>query len=655
MEQKSNAIFRAEKLYKNSREKFGYLLRETISNSIHAAFIRHKRENDSYIPQISIKIKSEDKKASIEIHDNGDGFNKTNSECFVSLDSINKDKERLNLHPMGQGRLAILFFASSAFFDSTYKGLQGDLERIRFPYPTETKLQGSLFDIIGDYLEKKTEISDTGTILKMDFSSNKHSRYTTFFKKHDDEDKIKDWLIQNFFPFFMNMENLDLSVNFDGVKFTISKKIIEDGIKNVPFSVEFPKNNSEKIDFKLWLLKKQSSPKSKIKVTCFARQLMADLDSGSIEYEIDLPEAYEWFLTSDYFDQRVNQTGDKIETSEDDISAIQTAMKKALDNHFSAEINKNRKETQENIKSVKENYHSIGVFIDEPSLMISNKVLKKPDIISQGIDNKGKVEKNYWTNNGSMVEDTDKLINSSLHVYVEHRSRVLKDFQDLLKKYSENGENKNEAEDKIHELFLKRGENLQKSQNINHLHNLWILDDKYTIFSESFKGTSFKPGKSVADICIWFDDPEKIKELLILELKSTTKAHNAGDKYESMVAQVKRYASEFYKNPGKHLNWDVDTDKILYVAFILARKTDIYRELNSNNTSGAHRKIPYLESSFFFPDERFSVGDSNSAPKDIQIRIEMYSYEDILSLAQNRNTVFFKLLKGEFKTESSKE
>ena len=40
MEQKSNVQYRAEKEYKNSREKFFLLLREIISNAIHAVLIR---------------------------------------------------------------------------------------------------------------------------------------------------------------------------------------------------------------------------------------------------------------------------------------------------------------------------------------------------------------------------------------------------------------------------------------------------------------------------------------------------------------------------------------------------------------------------------------------------------------------------------------
>ena len=147
---------------------------------------------------------------------------------------------------------------------------------------------------------------------------------------------------------------------------------------------------------------------------------------------------------------------------------------------------------------------------------------------------------------------------------------------------------------------------------------------------------------------MWSDDPSRPLELLILEIKSTTNAHNAGNKYESMVAQVKRYAAQFYRQPVKVLNWDADPDKILYSGIILARKSDIHKELNSNNIGGRPNKIPFLDSSYFF-NEDFSISDNTAAtPQFRPIRIEMYAYEDIYRLASSRNNVFFSLLNGEF-------
>ena len=61
---------------------------------------------------------------------------------------------------------------------------------------------------------------------------------------------------------------------------------------------------------------------------------------------------------------------------------------------------------------------------------------------------------------------------------------------------------KSELESEVHELFFRRGNTLSQSTNINHLHNLWILDDKFTIFSNDFFAKSTKNGQALSDIYI---------------------------------------------------------------------------------------------------------------------------------------------------------
>ena len=216
----------------------------------------------------------------------------------------------------------------------------------------------------------------------------------------------------------------------------------------------------------------------------------------------------------------------------------------------------------------------------------------------------------------------------------------------MIQKFDEEGNDKSELESTVHELFINRGTTLSDSSNINHLHNLWILDDKFTTFSNDFKAKSTKSGQPLSDIYIWADDPGKVKQILIFELKSTTKAHNAGNKEEGMIAQVKRYAQDFYKNPTKTLNWDIDTDRVQYTGIILARNSDINKELTSLNIGGGNfNPIPFLSDSYYY-DDSFPKDDNPRNKKDI--RLELYSFEDIYELASNRNAVFFKLLKKEF-------
>jgi hypothetical protein len=522
----------------------------------------------------------------------------------------------------------------------------GELNSLSFDYPERTQ---QLFDLSCLGVSSVSQ-RDTGAILRLQISKQQSlGRANTFFSKYSDVDKLATWFIDTFFPFFMENETLNLKIDIDGTIVSINKDFIEKNVKQISFCVKLDVSTDEDTPFHLWLVEAATrTPKSRNQVACFARHLRAEIEGGKLEYEIDLPKLYDWKLTSEFFDDNVDQKGDKIEITSSDTEKIQAALNEALDAEFSSQISANREESGKNIKLAMDKFHSLAVFIDSKLNSETRKVLKESDIVNTAIDEKGRVERAYWASDESDPEDVGRLLNSSLQIYINHRGRVLNRLKELIFRYDKEGEVKNELEDDVHDLFLSRGNILKDSSGKIHLHNLWILDDKYTIFAETFQAASTKRGQAASDIYIWADDLEKTRELLILELKSTTASHNAGDKYESMVAQVKRYARQFYLNPVKVLNWDVNPKNILYSGVVLARKSDIHRELNSNNSGASPEKIPFLESSYYF-NEKFSVSESSTAkPSFVEIRIEMYSYEDIYYLAKSRNAVFLKLLNNEF-------
>lgn len=641
----SNVEFRAQKIYKNKKRKFRLLIREIVSNAIHSVLIQQLKLDDNYRPEVQINIigtNRSNEQIQITVSDNGEGFNKLNRKYFSELDLKNEEKEDiLGVPPQGQGRLALIYFANSACYESFFKGDDGRTKKLRpFTYPDRDT---PLFDLMNNE-ESDAEGSELKTELKVLISDQrKINRANTFFANYSSIEKLKEWFIEEFFPFFIENEKLSLTVQMDGYQSEqITKSEIKEEIKNIEFEVSELDETENKYKFTLWLIeKKVRNPK----ITCFARQLKASLAEGSIEYEIDLPKPYNWFLTSEYFDMNVDQRGDKIEISLPEVGKIQQAICIKLDEYFEQDIRNNRSASKENIDQVKTQYRSLLPFIKDSMATETNRILNETDIVDGAINEKGEIEKKYWTNSNMDEEETEKLINSSLTVYVEHRKRVLENLNKLIRKYDSEGDKKPENESTIHELIFKRGENLETSERINHLHNLWILDDRYTTFSEHFRGLSSRQGQELSDIYLWSDNPEPhmINELLIIELKSTTKAHNAGDRYDSMIAQVKRYANDVYCDPNKTLGWDVDTDKILYSGVILASKSDINHELTSNNVSGNAEKIPFLESSYYF-NEKFSISNSGSEPRYKHIRLDMLSYEDVYQLAFERNTVFFKLL-----------
>ncbi len=654
MEQRSNVQYRAEKEYKNSREKFYFLLREIISNSIQAVLIRKDKEkNNNYTPELKLDISFDDKQCSILLRDNGEGFTEINSQCFDELDKKNTEKEKYHYHPLGQGRLAIVYFTDKANYETVYKNSQGKYKKKTFPYPSQDDGLFKLFDIN----ECDTTESETYTELRIEISKQqRYNRAKTFFKKYESINELKQWFIETFFPDIVSNEDILIHLSYNNESTTISQKSIELETEKLDFPMPL---YDESYDFRLWLIKNKESLRGDNTIVCFARNLKAELTNGKMSYSIDSKDGYLLYLTSEFFDENVDNKGEKIEISADAISAINDKINELLDERFKEIIENNQRETKKNLKKFRKNFPSLEAFISDDGFGDNKRIVSEEDIVKAAIDTKGKFEKRFWNKiNTSSIDTNDvpydeseecqKLLNSSLHIYVKHRECVLQRLYEMIKKYDDEGNDKPELESAVQELLFKRGETLKDSKDINHLHNLWILDDKFTTFSDTFKAKSTKPGQELSDIYIWADDINEVKQLLILELKSTTNAHNAGSSKEGMIAQVKRYARDFYKNPTKRLNWDVNTNTIQYLGIILARKSDISKELTSNSAGGNYKKIPFLKSSYYKDDE-FATSDS---PDDMfPIRIELYSFEDIYKLASNRNDVFFRLLRNEFGVE----
>lgn len=652
MEQRSDVIFRAEKEYKNGREKFSFLLREIISNSIHAVLIREKRES-GFTPKINLKIFIDENKCEIELRDNGDGFTENNSKYFEELDKQNSDKEKMNFHPLGQGRLAIVYFSDSANYETVYKDVNGNYKKRNIPYPYR---KNEIFDF-DLFSESATEENDSYTLLKIDISKqNSIKRAKTFFKNCLDVKSLKLWLIETFFPFIVNNEKLEIKIAYNGESDLIKKESLENEIEPLNFSLELSDNTS--YQFNLWLIKTKQKMKGDQVIACFARNLKAEMLSHKISYELESEEGYHFYLTSSLFDENVDTKGERIEIDDADAIKINDEITKNLDAHFAKIIQKNQSATKKNLRDFEKKFPSLENFVDKEVLESRKIVANESEILKNAVEKKSQIEKKFWSKEISEKEnaaedsfeeseDCQKLLNSSLHIYVKHRERVLEKLRNLIKMFDDNGNDKPELESKVHELFFKRGTTLNNSTNINHLHNLWILDDKFTIFSNDFKAQSTKNGQSASDIYIWADDPEKTKEVLIVELKSTTKAHNAGDKEEGMIAQVKRYAQDFYNDSTRYLNWRVDAKNVLFAGYILANRDDIRKELRSPQSSGRLKKIPFLENSYY-SDESFTKPNVDDPMDSVPIRIELYSFEDIYELASCRNKVFFNLLKNEF-------
>ena len=76
-------------------------------------------------------------------------------------------------------------------------------------------------------------------------------------------------------------------------------------------------------------------------ITCFARNLRANLSIGKLNYSIDNREGYTLYLTSDFFDEYVDTKGERIDVSCDDITSIQNKINEILNEQFKIVIANN--------------------------------------------------------------------------------------------------------------------------------------------------------------------------------------------------------------------------------------------------------------------------------------------------------------------------
>lgn len=370
MEQKSNVQYRAEKEYKNSREKFFLLLREIISNAIHAVLIRKSKEGN-YTPELKLNITINDSQCKIELTDNGEGFNENNQKYFEELDKRNPEKERLNFHPLGQGRLAIVFFADSAKYETVYKDKNSKYYKRTIPYP-------SISEGLFSFSEYQEEDAANSTYTKLTILINKQQtfgRAKTFFKNCHNSELFKQWFIETFFPFIINNETLIINISLNGDGFTVKKDNIEAETLKEPFELVLSDDN--KYSFTLWLIKNSKPMHGDNPIICFARNLRATLSNGCLSYSIDNDDGHMLYLTSDFFDEYVDTKGERIDISFNDITSIQREIDKILDKRFKDVIENNQKATKRNLKEFQKKYPSLEAFVVESNIVGEKNIIKE--------------------------------------------------------------------------------------------------------------------------------------------------------------------------------------------------------------------------------------------------------------------------------------
>lgn len=584
----------ATSFYKNKRNAVELILREAISNAIHACIIQYKQnENNKYLPEISIIINSEEK--SIKIEDNGIGFSEDDKRLFFDIAKSNILKQENKLPSKGLGRLVFIYFAKNIHYETTH-----NKKFISFEYPQQ---EDNLFKIYNQKFENTYKENGTSLSLNID---EKHLK--TFIKKYANPiAKFEEWIIDNFAFLLYDFKELKISASID-------KKI-----KEMQFS------NIDKKEFNIKIYDKEFpieiiivNSKSNLDIKLVAHKLLIE---KKIDYDRIINSLNKKiYISSPLLDDRITADGLNAEI-EDIKSELEEEITKVLDKEFDELIAKQREKSRENLRVTKSELPFLAEFMPDFESINGYKIKSKTDFIQDAINEKGKLEQNFWESKDEQLDT--RLQKSSLYLYVKHRERVLAKLEQMM------GDS-NFKEDDFHQLLTDRKcENLEVAN-----HNLWLLDDKFSYF---FEAHNSKIGESSVDVEFYFNpfinDEEQPTHIVLLELKNPTKAHNPGQ----MIEQLKRYASKIYNNAKTKNGVNINVEKCRFFGYIIADINDIKKEeIRQDDT--IFKLIPYTEGSF--------EGKVSFLPKNerVDLYLTLLSTQDLLRIAKFRNKTLFEIL-----------
>lgn len=613
------------------------------------------RENTLDIDNHKPSIKS------IEIRDNGLGFNKENRDSFDTFYSEFKK----DIGGKGFGRFMFVKYFDNVRVESVFKDAGSSLKLRKFNF-------GKKFEIIVDEKVEETRAVDTYTTLKLNDLKNAHS-----FDKQIET--ISKKLLEKLLIFFINdsftcptiiLKEEDGSNSIILNDYLTGKNEIQ-LFENTDFEIKNPKTN-EGIGFKAKIFKifYPGNQKSKISLTGHNREVT---ETNLHKY---IPE-----FEDDFFDEDIHT-----KTRKNYI--IKTyILGKYLDDHVSLE-----RETFNFDKEASDIYYPLSqIDIEKKAAEVTKKCFdedvqvrsdKKKNRIRDYVNNEAPWHKSYlkdldlssisynlkdenievelhkvkfrkeqetraeingilqspdYASHTKMVDAISKITEigkSDLAHYVFNRKCILEALTQLLKR-REDG--KGELEGDIHNLIYPMGND---SENTNYEdHNLWLLDERL-VFSEfvaSDKKISAKKGALGEPDLLVFDrkksfrngDNEFSNPLTIFEFKRPKRTNYTES--DDPVLQIGKYLKDIRK--GKYempeglepIKVNENTPVYGYVIADITEKIEEFADKHQLTQS---------------PDKEGYFGFH----RGYNMYLEIVSFKKLLKDAQLRNKIFFKKL-----------
>lgn len=632
---------------------------ESITNSIYA--VNKTGRTDGYV---SIKIIRNDQETldnskseviGFENEDNGIGFNKENRDSFDTAFS----KLKQEYGGKGIGRFIFLKYFETVFVESVFINEKNEYKKRTFEFS-----KNSDTDIISKEKELKTNEKDTKTkIIFKNLNPRKQFReknLSTIAKV------IFEKILMYFVDEGSNTPQIKL-LDEDGESIVLNKYLKDsDQIQRLT-DEKFILQDEEKkeIEFTVNIFKIYSPGNQNNKISLLANKIeVEDISMGLIdkifseqfvETEGDFEKKYivKAYITSNFLDKRVSNERTKFDFPDGSASQSKHIFGKQITKkdilEKSIEIVKNNLNTTIKTLSDRRNEH-IQTFLDKNpfyksaksnvdysslSIRPSNKELDQAFHKAQ-YENRTKVRievDNILEKNGfdkeeklrDVIQQLNQANKEELARYVSERKVIL----DFLEKALEAKESeKHKKEELLHSIIHPMRTNSDEIDYENH--NLWIIDERLN-FTNYISSDEPLESKKRPDIIAVRMDNEYSNPITIYELKRPGRDDFVDNPKDDPTLQIVNYrnriASGELKTPkNRPINVFNTTPFYGYIICELTLKVKNWLEFTKNYT-----KTPDNDGYFLYHP-------------NINMHIEVISWDKLLRDAKQRNEVFFKKL-----------
>jgi len=600
---------------------------EAIANAIDA------NANNIEI-QIDIDSYAKPDTLTIEIKDNGDGFNDKNFEKFTKLLEIEEQDHK------GIGRLVFLNYFKQVDISSSY----------------ERKQRKFLFTGSFDGENQLLEIDDDLHETTLSFKGYRRERIKSY--DYLKPESIRKSLLLHFFPLFYSLKvqgkELKINISLNTLESNPNHQFFSDRkevlISQIP-NLEEITFNADGLDLyeKLTLfytVKENIENQSLITAIC--------VDNRTIPVEIlakdAVPAGYEiiFLLYSNLFTGKVNSSRQELAMEESEVKTLKKLFGDQVAKVLKEKIPKIQERNKQIAESLQERFPHLTGYFEEESVGLIDR--------NQSLE----VAQKRFFNAQKEILDSSSLSDEQFIKSLEISSRLLTEYilyrNIIIEKLKTT--DKKSSESDIHNIIVPMRKTFKKDNLMRDIYsnNAWLLDDKYmsytTILSDEdmdkllknilLEGESIEKDETRPDIALVFssnpNDKDAKLDVVIVELKKLGLGLAKKEELISQLRQRARKLLNYYPSRIQRI-WFygvVDFDK----EFIRSLKEDDYLEVFSNDSY-------YYKELKIMPDYDENI--------KIPTGVNILSFDALLKDAEARNSTFLKLLKEGFKKRSTSE